>query len=334
MKVGDILKSIAIRAEGGRSIGMGHIVRTLVLARELRKYFYVFYICKEDYNNNYMAGREKILEEGFVVITVSEENFYNELKNINVNCLITDSYDVDEEYFNITKEYFAKTGYIDDLNLYNFNVDFIINQNINGTEHRYNTNENTKLFLGTKYLMVREEFRRSFTRKIKDIENILITTGGSDEKYLSLKLTESLLSTNYNLHVILGSAFNDDLNYSLKNLEKNNFNLTTYENPSMSKLMRDCDLAISTCGSTLYELCLCKTPTLGLIVAENQRAIGETMNKLGLIKIVENYNNILDYVNYINDINVRNKIVKNMEKYFQGNGVLKLVEEINKILKD
>lgn len=334
MKVGDILKSIAIRAEGGRTIGMGHIMRTLVLANELRKYFYVFYICKEDYNNNYLAGREKILEENFAVITLNEENFYNELKNINAHCVITDSYDVNEEYFNITKKYFSKTGYIDDLNLYNFNVDFIINQNINGTEHRYNTNETTKLFLGTKYLMVREEFTRSFTRKIKGIENILITTGGSDEKHLSLKLTESLSSTNYNLYVVLGSAFNEDLKSSLKNLEKHNSNLTTYENPSMSKLMRDCDLAISTCGSTLYELCLWKTPTLGLIVAENQRAVGETMNKLGLIKIVEDYNDILDYLNYISDINVRNKIVKNMEKYFQGDGILKLVEEIKKILKD
>ena len=328
------MKSIAIRAEGGKSIGMGHIMRTLVLAKELRKYFYVLYICKEDYNNSCLAGREKILEEGFAVITANKENFYNELKNINANCLITDSYDVDEEYFNITKEYFSKTGYIDDLNLYNFNVDFIINQNINGAERKYNTNENTKLFLGTKYLMVREEFRRSFTRDIKDIENILITTGGSDEKYLSLKLTERLLCTNYNLHVVLGSAFNEDLNSSLKNLEKNNSNISIYENPSMSKLMRSCDLAISTCGSTLYELCLCKIPTLGLIVAENQRAVGETMNKLGLIKIVEDYADILNYVNYISDIDIRNKIVKNMEKHFQGDGVLKLVEEIKKILKD
>ncbi|WP_454053770.1 UDP-2,4-diacetamido-2,4,6-trideoxy-beta-L-altropyranose hydrolase [Clostridium sp. Marseille-Q7071] len=328
------MKSIVIRAEGGRSIGMGHIMRTVILAKELRKYFYVFYIYKEDSNNNYLASREKILEEDFAVITVSEENFYNELKNINAYCLITDSYDVDEEYFNITKEYFSKTGYIDDLNLYNFNVDFIINQNINGTEHKYKTNENTKLFLGTKYLMVREEFRRSFTRKIKDIENILITTGGSDEKHLSLKLTERLLSTNYNLYVVLGSAFNENLKSSLRNLEKNNSNISIYENPSMSKLMINCDLAISACGSTLYELCLCKTPTLGLITAENQRAVGETMNKLGLIKIVENYNNILDYIDYISDIDIRNKIVKNMEKYFQSDGILRLVEEIKKILKD
>jgi spore coat polysaccharide biosynthesis predicted glycosyltransferase SpsG len=44
---------IAIRADGGSQIGMGHIMRTLVLAKELNKYddIEVFYICsiEEEY---------------------------------------------------------------------------------------------------------------------------------------------------------------------------------------------------------------------------------------------------------------------------------------------
>lgn len=38
--------------------------------------------------------------------------------------LITDSYDVDDNYFNKTKIMFNKTVYIDDMNLHYFNVDF------------------------------------------------------------------------------------------------------------------------------------------------------------------------------------------------------------------
>ena len=37
---------IAIRADGGSKIGMGHIMRTLVLAKELAKTNDVFYICR------------------------------------------------------------------------------------------------------------------------------------------------------------------------------------------------------------------------------------------------------------------------------------------------
>ncbi len=39
---------IAIRADGGAKIGMGHIMRTLVLAKELSKNHDVFYICRVD----------------------------------------------------------------------------------------------------------------------------------------------------------------------------------------------------------------------------------------------------------------------------------------------
>ncbi len=47
--------------------------------------------------------------------------------------------------------------------------------------------------------------------------------------------------------------------------------------------MNKCDIAISGCGSTLYELAVCSVPTLGLIIADNQEKIAYKMHQKELI---------------------------------------------------
>lgn len=41
------------------------------------------------------------------------------------------------------------------MNLYYFDVDFIINQNIGEEKLKYSVNDDTELFLGTNYIMLR-----------------------------------------------------------------------------------------------------------------------------------------------------------------------------------
>lgn len=48
--------------------------------------------------------------------------------------------------------------------------------------------------------------------------------------------------------------------------------------------MEKCDVAISACGSTLYELAVCGVPTIGIIIADNQIGICEKLNNMGVIK--------------------------------------------------
>lgn len=275
---------IAIRADGGSKIGMGHIMRTLVLAKELAKANDVFYICRVDepLSDIYSPGIIKIKKQGFHVVTIDENNILGELSNIQADILITDSYDVDENYFNETKKIFKYTGYIDDMNLYYFNVDFLINQNINAEDLNYRVNNNTKLFLGPKYTMLREEFK-NVPKKIikKKVEDILITVGGADPNNVTGKILSYAKALNYKFHVVVGPSFNT-VN-ELKQYEQENKNIKLYFNANMFQLMQKCDLAISACGSTLYELSSCGVPTLGVIIVDNQLGIGNKFYDMGLI---------------------------------------------------
>lgn len=287
---------IAIRADGGSEIGMGHIMRTLVLAKELSKTSEVFYISRfNDYNiDRYKMGIEKVRLNGFKVELISENNILTQLKNFKADMLITDSYDVDEEYFKQTKKIFNKTVYIDDMNLYFFDADFIINQNICGEDFNYKTSKNTKLLCGSKYVMLREEFRNTPRKIINNkVHDIMITVGGADPNHVTEKILEIIKELDYNFHVVIGPSFKKI--EKLKLLQSQNRNVTLYYNANMYELMQKCDIAISACGSTLYELSVCGVPTLGVIIADNQQKIAEKMDELKLIKNLGWHHNIDKY---------------------------------------
>ena len=323
---------IAIRADGGSQIGMGHIMRTLVLAKELAKKNEVFYVCKVDnpLSSKYKYGIDKIKEEGFSLITINEDNFIKKLCEINADCLITDSYDVNEDYFNITKKYFKTTLYIDDMNLYYFNVDFIINQNIGSEELVYRVNPNTKLFLGTNYIMLREEFRNFQGKDInKKISDVMITLGGADPNGITNTICDYIKDLELKFHIVVGSSFKEENIEKLVNLNNLKDNLNLYFSANMIEIMNKCDIAISACGSTLYELAACNVPTLGLIIADNQEDIAYKMDKKGLIYNLGWYYNLKKdiIINNINKISkIDNRIIMiNKQKLINKQGIEKLV---------
>lgn len=334
---------IGIRADGGSSIGMGHIMRTLVLAKELAKYYKVFYICKMDNSglNKYTDGIDKVRKEGFEVKLIEENNMLEGLKDINADILITDSYDVNEEYFNKTKSMFKKTGYIDDNNLLScYNVDFLINQNLGAEEFKYKTNKDTQLLLGSKYILLREEFRNLLQDKTLNnkVENIMITVGGADPNNVTGNILKNVSNLKYNFHVIVGASFNNLEN--LRELAAENDNIKLYFNANMVEVMNKCDLAIAACGSTLYELCICEVPTIGIITVDNQENLAIKMDSLGIIKNLGWYdkldNNLLhnSIENISHNLAVRTNIIEKTKCYIDEKGVYRCISAIKSLFNE
>lgn len=338
---------IFIRADGGKDIGLGHIMRMLVLGEELRKTNEVLFICRNSISNKFEAGIKKIEEKSFKVIEISETNYFEEITEIqtkySADMLITDSYDVNKEYFIKLKKYFKITGYVDDINKCKMDVDFIINQNINARDLNYkeNINPSTKLFLGTQYCMLRDEFRQAYKSKVikKEVQDILLTLGGMDDNNNTLKILEKIKDINKNLHVVMGSAFDKEFIKKIHDIAKKHNNIYIYENANMAQLMLECDIAISACGSTIYELSAMAVPSIGIVLAENQKLVAEKMKKMNLIyecfeieafeKI--DFNNLLNIL--IEDEKLRNNIRDKQKALVNLYGVESLTKEINGIIR-
>lgn len=319
---------ILIRAEGGCRIGMGHVMRMLVLADTLREFAEVVFVCRD--NGEFQTGIKHIEACGYSALKIDGISVVGALAGIGGDCLVTDSYDVDESYFDSTKAIFSITGYMDDLNKYRINADFIINQNIYADDLRYKADMSTRLFLGTQYTLLRKEFQKLPKRKTRNkMQNVLITLGGADPNNLTeiiaLKLSSAFPEISFHIAVGLSFMHKD----SLQKIARENIFL--HINPKMSELMLKCDAAISACGSTVYELCACGTPVIGVVTADNQIMGARKMDSIGALKYAEEPDELIQHLEGLN-YETRVRMSEIGQGLVDGYGSTRLAQEIKKII--
>lgn len=354
--------NIGIRVDGSTDIGMGHIMRCISLAESFKDAgSNVFFISKypqgifEIEKNKFKAKRLSYNEEKR---QESQTDFYygnpseleNELKEINniikickLDVLLIDSYNVTEKYFLKIKPYVKILAYIDDVNVFSYPVDVIINGNITGKYLDYKPYfKNQKFLLGTSYNLIRDEFKNIPKRFVsKEVKKIMITTGGSDPFRTTQLLIDIIRSDssldNIEIHGIMGAGFQNK--EELKEQQKKHKNVILHENiKKISEIMLDCDIALSSCGSTLYELCACGTPVLGFVLADNQEFVAKKMDELGYIKFLGWYYQLnKENVNYnikeiMCDFKTREEITKRQQRLVDGNGTKRVVDVIREML--
>ena len=267
-----------IRADGNSEIGTGHIMRCLSIANAVRQSGGDCIFITAD------KSLESLLaEQGFQIIcldsvwndldkeTVKMERLIAERKIVR---LLIDSYFVTSDYLNRLRS-LTRIAYIDDLDVFRYPCDLLINYNIYAGKFNYPVRyPDTMLLLGCKYVPLREEFQDLPAREIhSSAKSVLITTGGGDPYNVAGKLTERLKRDTslceLNIHIVAG-LFNSNLPL-LRSLEENFPSVMIHRNVRhMSALMISCDIAISAGGSTLYELCSCGIPSTIFAWANNQ----------------------------------------------------------------
>ena len=327
-----------IYANGSSTIGLGHIMRTLTISKELKKKgIFVEYITDRSDNETI-----KLIEDnGFYIIHV--ENILDYLSNYQkpkYDLAIIDDYNIDE--YDINKFYHIanKIVYIDDLAKFNkYNMDILINTSIEALNINYKGS--AKKLLGPKYAILRDEFKNIKHKSPKsNVEKVIITLGGGDENNITKDILDSLLD-NYNdieYNIILGNSYKYK-DFMIENYkdEKVKFHINTN---NMAEIMLDSDLAISAGGNTLYELSACGISTIAIIIADNQRKFVQAIHRktgIDYIDLVENKlcNIKMDFLNIfnknINNYNRREQISKNMFHLVDGEGCIRIVDEIIKL---
>lgn len=353
------MRVIGIRVDGGPGIGFGHIMRCLSIAKEfVRLGHKVYFICR------YLEAVNRIRFDGFNVIRLNskytmdflisckdkEELYRNEaaeiaeiLKECSIEALIIDTYNVSKDYFLELKRNVRVLCYIDDLNKFSYPVDIIVNGNITGKRLNYiKYFEDEVLLLGPEYNLIRDEFKGIPKRTIfKDVRKIMITTGATDPYNTSLFVLQVLLGKckmgSIGFNIVVGDCFqNKDLLYKVA---RENSNVTLHENvKKISEIMLSSDIAISAAGSTLYELCACGTPTLSIILADNQEGIAEAMQQEGYIDTLGWYNTVnsdmlIDKVlNLACNYEKRQRLSRRMQELVDGLGTSRVVNCILDIL--
>lgn len=297
-------------AHGSKTMGMGHIMRCMALAQALQmKGVELFFFSK------WQEGRNLLHKNGFEIVDFRCSDIYSTshgfsygddkelreeiegiekiLQTSKADLTIVDTYNVSNDYFDMLQKYSSKVCYIDDLNAFDYNVDIVLN----GTASAYKLDypkSNKLLLTGLDYLLIRNEFWNIPKREInRVVQDVLITTGGSDPLNLTGRILKCLHNgkpnENVTFHIVVGSGFQN-----LENLKKEwgkRENVELYDSPEkISQIMMRCDLAITAGGSTLYELGVCQVPAIVFAYAENQLF---HINWLA-------ENRLIEYIGYVN----------------------------------
>ena len=195
--------------------------------------------------------------------------------------------------------------------------------------------DKNKFFWGSKYYILRNEF--IFGEKLKfrkEIQNILVLFGGTDPLNLTKRLLNiiSKIPSKINFQFVLGLGYKE---YEIiVQSSKKYRNIQVFRDvKSISELMRNADLAISSQGRTMYELASMNVPTV--ILAQNQREMDHEFGKLnngfvnlGLGSKVDD-STIFETLKWlINNSEIREQMYNKMKKIHLKFGLKRVVKII------
>ena len=338
--------NIVFRVDSSKNIGSGHLIRCITLANELcKKKHSVTFICRALPGNLINLAEQKHLVRILPLIkTLQFDDFYLDwlgstqdqdakqtIENMpnNVDLLVVDSYALSEFWHKKLRKYTRKIMVIDDLSDRNFDCDILLNQNLGANKGDYQGKvlNNCTLLLGCEYALLRPEFAQMRStalekrKNTKNIKNILISMGGSDNQNLTYNVLQNI-SNIFNIVVVLGQ--NSPHNEMIKTYSQDKNVEVIIGASNMAELMLNADLAIGTGGSTSWERCCLGLPTLLFIVADNQIKIAENLERLKAVKIVDNLKQNLKLI--LDDFNFWQQMSHESVKICDGLGVIKVVD--------
>lgn len=281
-------------------LGYGHFNRCKILAEELIKKGHKALLIVNTFDIKFKSTKHWIKNDNI------EKNYPK------ADVCIVDKYYYGDRYYKNLRKFYEKIVIFDDCEFKVPNNIFgVINPNIYAHKSQYPTN--LKIWSGKKYIILRDEFLKK--RKLKKRNNIFLCVGGSDPTNQIDRLIKALLKKSIlNINVIYGPGHKN-----IRNIKKweNNKQIIAHHNPKdISKLMSQAKYAISSAGSMLYELKSQNTPTICLALANNQKILGQEMNKFTSI-------NYLGFYKYVTDVKLIKAIQREEKKNITNHHLIK-----------
>jgi len=335
------VSNILIRVDGSNDIGLGHLMRCLTFSKYLRtKNINSFYVTKtkdvstlvrdSDFDCIYLEQHDEI--EQLLGISLR----YN-TKKIIVDLDYNRAFSSNEVYCHyikkLKKEQFFVISFGDEWSP-ETKSNITIIPYLEAEKKKCNQ-KHTRYLLGVKYFILRSEFlnKLNFTVR-KDVKNVLITMGGGDPEGISLKVVDAIFNMNLMVEVtlVLGMLMQIS-DREIIALQNKNVHVV-YNTHNISKLMMDCDIAITNSGLTKYELSALGVPYI--VISDNIHQC-ELMQKFSdrYIAIHAGMNSKIDkdeISHHISDLSCsyhkRVKLSENGKKFIDGKGAERLYHEI------
>jgi len=247
-----------ILTEAGKNIGLGHYTRCTALCEAIEAnrdevYMMVFL-------NDFDIENDELIKANWL------EDLQQALANKDCETVIVDSYLAKEDVYRKLHAAFKKVIAIDDYNRLQYKATALINPNVFFDDIDY-SNQTIKCIGGKNYVILRKEFREQPKEVFikNDIEEILVTIGGTDFRNILPLIAKACLKTQVQRITIIASEINN------LHIEDKRISILPLQNASgIYHCMQKADFVISACGQTLHELASLGKPTIGICLDVDQ----------------------------------------------------------------
>ena len=278
-------QTILFRADSSSTIGIGHIMRDLVLAqRDFKDDNIVF--ATQDFKGNI---NHKIVEAGYKIELLHSndiEEFISVVQKYEADLVVIDHYQIDYKYEQTLKERVNVKILVFDDTYEKHYCDILLNHNLYADPKKYEglVSKQCELRCGSKYTLLRNEF---IIEKAKGRQNsnnpenlnVFIAMGGADHSNLNTKILDVLKNfPNIHAHVVTTMA-NQHLE-ELKKYIENKRDITLHINTDkIALLMNRSDFAIVTPSVTVNEIVHMGIPFISIKTAENQNEMYQYLDQ-------------------------------------------------------
>lgn len=269
--------NLLIRADSSSTIGLGHIMRDLVLAQQYPQATITF-AC-QDLSGNINA---RIPYNVHILSSNNPQELIDLIRTLDIKRLIIDHYDIDHNAEKRVKEATGVTLVVLDDTYQKHCCDILINPNIYAQESRYKDllPSHAMIRCGKEFMLIRDEFYLAKTKSIPKTDAIFVAMGGSDPLNLSYDVIQSLPSSRP-INLITTDA-NPHLEM-LKSYIQQHPHVQLYINATnIAELMAQSSLAILTPSSTAHEAIFMELPFIAIQSADNQSEFALYMKHEGM----------------------------------------------------
>lgn len=288
------LGTILIRADAGKEMGTGHVMRCLALAQAWQAFggSAVFLMAQST-----PAVRARLAAERCYVVCVSmlpgsleDSSQTSEFAcRYDADWVVIDGYSFGAEYHEALRRRGYRVLCLDDAGeLDYYAADIVLNQNLQANQNWYHRRSSTtQVFLGPRFCLLRREFLRwrGWQRNIPaSAHNALVTLGGTPSAETGIRIIHALslvrIAGFQAVFAVGGSSSETALleRYAANSAAK----ITIHKDVrDMAALMASADLAISAAGSTCWELCFLGLPSVLLDIAANQVPVAQALHREG-----------------------------------------------------
>lgn len=274
------MKNVLFRCDSSTTLGLGHVKRCLVLAKRLRDYSKNVKISFVTQNLNGNINLE-ILQSSFSIYSLKDKSLIHLdyfVKGLEIDLLIIDSYDID---WNFEKELKSKNP---DLKILSFDdtlkphcSDMVLNHGIQAQKKQYKDllPKKTKLFCGSEYTLLRDEFLES--KKEKTLKNsVAIILGGNDILNLSSKISDFLLEIDDKYKV---SIITTSVNPNISKLSQNKDIKLLLDISNIAEVLASKELVICSTSGALFEVMALKKKFINIEVVDNQGLVSKFLER-------------------------------------------------------